>query len=236
VTQDAAAGPRPGGRGHGARSAAALAAFALAAAACSDGRPNTCFDSNASSYGFAVGGDTTLVFHWPASRMPVRAYAEPTGATAADVATGLQTWANGFHCREASFTIVADSAQADIIVRPVATLPPQPTRAISVGADSAGACTGRTDGTFDSSLTLTGPVRSYIAPIPGKDSTALAGCFRMTTTHELGHALGILAHSTDPGDIMYTTPRRSTLSANDRYTLQQLYHTTPTIKPAPRTP
>ena len=32
------------------------------------------------------------------------------------------------------------------------------------------------------------------------------------------------------------TPRRATLSADDRYTLQSLYHTTPTIKPAPLTP
>jgi predicted Zn-dependent protease len=217
--------------------AACLAPFALAAAACSDGGPNTCFDSNASSYGFAIGGDTTLVFHWPANRMPVRAYAEPTGAAPANLAAGLQTWANGFHCREASFVVVTDSTIADIIVRQVPALPPQPVRGVTLGADSAGACTGRTDGTYDTTLTLTGPVRSYIAPMPARDSTALAGCYRMTTTHELGHALGILAHSTDPGDIMYPTPRRSTLSPNDRYTIQQLYHTTPTIKPAaPRAP
>jgi predicted Zn-dependent protease len=99
-----------------------------------------------------------------------------------------------------------------------------------------GACTGRTDGTFDSTLTLNGPVRSYIAPLAAQDSVALSGCFRMTTTHELGHALGILAHSTSPGDIMYPTPHRSTLSLNDSYTLQLLYHTTATIKPAPLTP
>lgn len=219
---------------HGA--AALLASLALAAAACNDGSPNTCFESNATVYLFALAGDSTLVFHWPASRMPVRTYAEPTGATVADVATGLQTWADGFHCHEASFLPVADSTQADIIVRPVATLPPQPAGAVSLGADSVGACTGRTDGVFDSTLTLTGPVRSYIAPMAGRDSAAIAGCFRMTTTHELGHAIGILGHSTDPGDIMFTTPKRSTLSINDRYTLQKLYHTTATIRPAPRTP
>jgi predicted Zn-dependent protease len=152
------------------------------------------------------------------------------------VVAGLQTWVNAFHCQEASFTVGGDSTQADIIVRQVAVLPPQPARSVSLGADSVGACTGRTDGTFDSTLTLNGPVRSYIAPMPGRDSVALAGCFRMVTTHELGHALGILAHSTDPADIMYITPRRSSLSVNDRYTLQTLYHTTPTIRPAPRTP
>jgi predicted Zn-dependent protease len=214
---------------------AGLAAAALAAA-CSDGSPNTCFDSNGWSYGFYLAGDSSLVFHWPPDRMPVRTYAEPTGTNPADVAAGLQTWVNAFRCGEASFQVVGDSTLADIIVRRVDVLPPQPTRAVSLGADSVGACTGRTDGLFDSTLTLTGPVRSYIAPLPGRDSTALAGCFRMTTTHELGHALGILAHSTDPGDIMYVTPRRSTLSVNDRYTLQTLYHTAATIAPAPRTP
>ena len=216
--------------------AACLVPLALAAAACRDGSPNTCFDSNGWSYGFHLAGDSTLVFHWPADRMPVRTYAEPTGTNPADVAAGLQTWVNAFHCGEASFALVTDSGQADIIVRRVEVLPPQPARAASLGADSVGACTGRTDGVFDSTLTLTGPVRSYIAPLPGRDSTALAGCFRMTTTHELGHALGILAHSTDPGDIMYVTPRRSTLSTNDRYTIQRLYHTPATIRPAPRTP
>ncbi len=213
------------------------ALLVLAAAACSERNvPNTCYDSNAFSYGFAVGGDSTLVFHWPASRMPVRVYAEPTGATYANTGVGLQTWVNAFHCNEASFTLIADSTRADILVRTVDAFPPLPARGATLGADSVGACAGRTDGTFDSTLTLTGPVRSYIVPIPGKDSVALAGCLRMTTTHELGHALGILAHSTDPGDIMYPTPHRSTLSANDRYTLQYLYHTTATIKPAPRTP
>jgi len=222
---------------RGAVLAAAITGLACAAAACSDSAgPDRCFDSNAVSYGFAAAGDSTLVFHWPASRMPVRVYAEPTGANAANVTAGLQTWVNGFRCGEASFSLATDSTRADILVRLVDVLPPQPAPGTSFGADSVGACTGRTDGTYDSTLTLTGPVRSYIAPIPGKDSTALAGCYRMTTTHELGHALGILAHSTDPGDIMYSTPRRSTLSADDRYTVQKLYHTTPTILPAPRTP
>jgi len=216
---------------------ALLLALPLAAAACGDGGgPNTCYDSNAMSYGFAVGGDTTLVFRWPASRMPVPVYAEPAGANLTNAIAGLQTWVNAFHCGEASFTFVSDSTRADVIVRQVAVFPPLPASGTALAADSVGACAGRTDGTFDSTLTLTGPVRSYIVPIPGKDSVAVAGCFRMTTTHELGHALGILAHSTDPTDIMYPTPKRSSLSANDRYTLQKLYHTAPTIRPAPRTP
>ena len=218
------------------RIAAALAGAAAAAiVACGDGNnPNSCFESNAWSYGFFVGGDTTLVFHWPADRMPVRFYAEPTGALQANVLAGLTTWVNGFRCQEASFQLVGDSAAADVIVRQVAVLPPVAARAFTLAADSVGACGGRTDGYFDSTLTLTGPVRSFIVPITIGDSAALAGCYRMVTTHEIGHALGLLSHSADPADLMYTTPRRSSLSPDDRYTLQSLYHRTPTIRPAPR--
>ena len=218
------------------RIAAALAGAAAAAIlACGDGNnPNSCFESNAWSYGFFVGGDTTLVFHWPADRMPVRFYAEPTGALQANVLAGLTTWVNGFRCQEASFQLVGDSTAADVIVRQAAVLPPVAARAFTLAADSVGACGGRTDGYFDSTLTLTGPVRSFIVPITIGDSAALAGCYRMVTTHEIGHALGLLSHSADPADLMYTTPRRSSLSPDDRYTLQSLYHRTPTIRPAPR--
>ncbi|MEK7667080.1 MAG: matrixin family metalloprotease [Gemmatimonadota bacterium] len=217
--------------------AVAAAALALAVIACHDGNsPNTCYDSNAFSYGFALGGDTTLVFRWPASRMPVRFYAEPTGPLSTNVLAGLTTWVNAFHCDEASFQPVTDSTVADVIVRQVTVLPPPAAASIVLGADSVGACVGRTDGYYDSTKTLTGPIRSFIAPLATGDSTALAGCLRMVTTHELGHALGILAHSPHTADLMYPTPRRSTLSADDRYTLQRLYHTTPTIRPAPRAP
>jgi len=220
--------------------AAAVAVATLAAAAaltCLGGSdPNTCFEGNAWSYGFYLGHDTTLVFRWPADRMPVRFYAEPTGALRSNVEAGLWTWVNGFRCQEASFQVVGDSATADVIVRQVSLLPPVASRAFTLAADSAGACGGRTDGFFDSTLTLTGPLRSYIVPIAVGDSVALAGCYRMVTTHEIGHALGLLSHSTNPADLMYTTPRRSSLSPDDRYTLQTLYHRTPTIRPAPRAP
>jgi hypothetical protein len=220
--------------------AAALTAAAVAAAAalaCRDGtNPNSCFESNAFSYGFFVGGDTSLVFRWPANRMPVRFYAEPAGDLPANVLAGLTTWVNGFRCQEAAFQLVSDSTATDVIVRQVPVLPPVASRAFTLAADSVGACGGRTDGTFDSTLTLTGPVRSYIVPISVGDSVALAGCYRMVTTHEIGHALGLLSHSADPADIMYTTPRRSSLSPADRYTLQKLYHRAPTIRPAPRSP
>ena len=210
-------------------------AAALAAAACHGGEgPNSCFDSNAASYGFHLGGDTTLTFRWPAARMPVRVYTASTGEMPANAFAGMTAWVNGLRCGELSLQVSYDSTQADIIVRKVDILPAAAPGGIVLAADSVGACGGRTDGTFDSTLTLSGPVRSYIVPILVGDSTALAGCLRMVTTHELGHAIGLLAHSPHQTDLMYVFPQRSTLSTDDRYTLQQLYHTTPTIHPAPR--
>jgi len=222
----------------GLRLAAAGAALAGGAllVACDGTGPNTCYDSNAFSYGFALGGDSTLVFRWPADRMPIRYYAEPTGALRSNVRASLTTWANAFLCQEASFQPVTDSSRAEVIVRQVPILPPMAAGRVVLAADSVGACGGRTDGSFDSTNTLTGPLRTYVAPLGVGDTAALAACYRMVTTHELGHTLGLFAHSRNAADLMYPTPRRSTPSPDDRYTLQRLYHTTPTIRPAPRVP
>lgn len=215
----------------------AVAALAAAAvlAACGDGnRPNTCYDSNAFSYGFRPAADTTIVFRWPADRMPVRFYADTAGGLRDDLQASLTIWVNAFHCQEASFQLALDSTTADVIVRRAPSLPPTSAPAFSFGADSVGACAGRSDFEIDSTRALTGPFHAYIVPLAVGDPVALAGCFRMVTTHELGHTLGIFTHSPDPDDLMYATPRRGTLSPDDRYTLQRLYHTTPTVRPAPR--
>jgi predicted Zn-dependent protease len=41
--------------------------------------------------------------------------------------------------------------------------------------------------------------------------------------HELGHAIGIWGHSSDPGDIMYTHPIVATLSQRDINTIRKIY-------------
>lgn len=46
-----------------------------------------------------------------------------------------------------------------------------------------------------------------------------------TVLHEMGHALGMMGHSTEPGDIMYSTigPAQDGLTDRDRNTLRLLY-------------
>jgi predicted Zn-dependent protease len=51
----------------------------------------------------------------------------------------------------------------------------------------------------------------------------------LTTTHELGHAIGIFAHSPDPGDIMFGDPVVSELSDRDRATAEAAYHLQPNL-------
>ena len=100
-------------------------------------------------------------------------------------------------------------------------------------ADSVGACTGRTDGLLDSTRTLVGPLRSYVAP-SSTDPVAVVSCYHFTVAHELGHGLGLFAHSANIADLMYVVPRRPVVSINDRFTLQRLYRTNATILPPAR--
>lgn len=211
-----------------------LGAGALVAlAACHEGpRPGQCFEPNTLAYAFALGGDTNLIFHWPGSYMPVRVYAEPTGNLPANVAAAMTLWTGAFRCGEVSLTAAADSTHAEIIVRNPISLPAAPRAAHLLHADSVGACQGVTQ--IDTTgPALSGPIRSFVAPL-STDSVAVSACYHFVTAHELGHALGLFAHSTDTNDLMYTSPRRRSLSEADRYTIQLLYHIPSKLGPPPR--
>jgi predicted Zn-dependent protease len=220
------------------RCAAELAGAAalVVLAACHEGvGPGACFEPNAHAYNFDYNGDTAIVFHWPSSYMPVRVYAEPAGNLPANVQTAMQLWTGAFRCHELALTAATDSAHADIIVRNPGALPPAPRAARVMHADSVGACLGVTQ--FNTNATgtaLAGPMRSFVAPFPGKDSTAVAACYHFITAHELGHALGLLSHSPDTNDLMFATPSRLALSEADRYTIQLLYHVASKLGPPPR--
>ncbi len=207
-------------------------ALALLLAACHDRiQPGQCFEPNVQQYGFYLNGDSNLVFHWPGSYMPVRVYAEPVGALPANVGAAMALWTGAFRCGELSLVTATDSAHADIIVRNPGVLPPAPP-AFRVAADSVGACQGVTQ-VDTAGAAISGPIRSFVAPL-SLDTAAVSACYHFVTAHELGHALGLFAHSPDTNDLMYVTPRRRVLSEADRYTIQVLYHTASKLGPPVR--
>jgi predicted Zn-dependent protease len=216
----------------------AMAALLLAATAagCGDSvGEGACYEPNTDAYAFHAPGDTSIVFRWPSSYSPVRVYAEPVGALVADVDSAMWLWAGAFRCGEIALTRVTDSMVADIILRAPVSMPPLPATAAAVmSASPVGACRGRTDVLLDTLGRAQRPFRSYIVPSVAADSADAAACAQFVTAHELGHALGLFSHSPDPDDLMYQQPYRRELTPRDRYTVELLYHTTPTVAPTPR--
>ena len=97
-------------------------------------------------------------------------------------------------------------------------------------ASMAPECEGGTDFDLPSgSLQLQPPIRVFINPRFDPATPGVAECLALTTTHELGHAIGILAHSPVAGDIMFGDPVVPALSARDRATAEAAYHLQPNL-------
>lgn len=204
------------------------AAIALGAVACTEPliptRPDT----------YAFTGLLGEIFHWPSDRLPVRYWADPRGALRQYVSLAIGTWQEQLLYGEFSGEMVSDSTQADVIVLWTDSVPPDvpPDQGPPVKA-----CGGATSANTDTSgVRLDGPIHTQLTVLTGTVFTAgqVAACMERTTLHEIGHTLGLLAHSSDTLDIMYFTPAVRAPSTADRWTVQLLYHTTPNIFPAPR--
>jgi predicted Zn-dependent protease len=176
----------------------------------------------------------TLSFHWPQSTLPVRIWADDTLNLPAHVQHGIAQWEAAFLYGELRAVVVSDSSVADVIV--TSGLAPKGgfsvTRLESLMAPE---CQGATDVELAASgLEILPPIRVYVDPRFAPSSPGVDECMALTTTHELGHSLGIFAHSLDPNDIMYANPVVSVLSPGDRATAELAYHTEPTLTIAPR--
>jgi predicted Zn-dependent protease len=172
------------------------------------------------------------VFHWPASRLPVRFYADPRGDLPDLVALGIDAWQQQFLYGEFRGTLVEDSGTADVIVTWTGDVP------VPAAPDSGPpvyACAGVTQVTLDSTASaLGGPPHVSLWTLNAAVYSAgqVQACLRRTAIHELGHALGLFQHSPDTLDIMAARPLVRTPSDGDRRTVQTLYHTPPTLAPA----
>jgi predicted Zn-dependent protease len=189
--------------------------------------------SNAYEWRRVVGGVDTLSFHWGAGELPVRFWAEDSLNLPSHVQQGIAQWEAAFLYGEFKGTLVSDSSAADVIVR--VGLAPKGGFSIGRLAGMAPECQGATDVELTASGNrIVRPIRIYVDPriVPG--SPGVDECMALTTTHEIGHSLGIFAHSPDPQDIMYSDPIISTISARDRSTAELAYHTPPTLSIEPR--
>jgi matrixin len=209
-------------------SAAALFCAALAAAGCEPTAPVRQCAGCTYSFADTIPPDT-LLFHWPASVLPVRFYADPRGVMPALVSLGLAAWEAQFLYGEFRGVRVSDSSQADVIVQWSGSVPPD------VSPDPGTpvrACDGQT--VYPSWAIGSSPgraVRVSLGTLAGYTDAQVAACLRRVVTHELGHTLGLLQHSPSPLDIMYQTPTVTFPSSTDRNTVEVLYHTAATVVP-----
>jgi predicted Zn-dependent protease len=179
------------------------------------------------------GGVDTLSFHWSGSALPVRFWAEDSLNLSAHVQSGISQWEGAFLYHEFSGTLVTDSTSADVIVR--VGIAPKGGFSITRMGSMAPECQGATDIQLSpDGQQIVRPIRVYVDPRFVSASPGVDECMALTTTHEIGHALGIFAHSPNTDDIMYADPVVSNLSRRDRSTAELAYHTEPTLTIAPR--
>ena len=197
----------------------------LGALAC--GEPTV--PTRADFYSFDRGG---AVFHWPATRLPVRFWADPRGNMRFLVQRGIDIWTAQLLYGEFSGTLVSDSSQADVLVSWTDSVPPDVPPDTGAAVIACGGVTSYPPVNPDS--TLQGPLHVQLSVLSNRTAAQVAACMRRTAVHDLGHALGILQESPDAGDVMYASPLVAMPSTRDRNTMQLLYHTTPTLRPAPR--
>ena len=147
----------------------------------------------------------------------------------AHVQDGIAQWKAAFLYREFDAVVVADSSTADVVVR-AGTAVKGGFSIIRLGSALAPECEGGTDFDLPSGTReLQPPIRVFVNPRFDPASPGVDECMALTTTHELGHAIGIFAHSPDAGDIMFSDPVVPAPSARDRATAERAYHTEPTL-------
>jgi predicted Zn-dependent protease len=172
-------------------------------------------------------GFDTLSFHWDRSDLPVRIWAQDVNNMPSHVQRAVQVWEAAFLYREFQATLVTDSTDADVIVLGGVALSSLPSMRLQASAPE---CAGVTDLDIDvESSQLRLPIRVSVEPRAVPEDPGIEPCLALTTIHELGHAIGIFAHSPDPDDIMFADPQVELPSTRDRQTAEAAYHTPPSL-------
>jgi hypothetical protein len=174
-------------------------------------------------------GVDTLSFHWSRDQLPVRIWVEDAFNLPAHMARAIDVWESAFLYGEFDATLVSDSATADVIVQ--GSSPDDKLRRLRLHSALAPECSGVTDLDIDlATRELRLPIRVFVDPRALPDDPGIEPCLALTSIHELGHAIGIFAHSEDPDDIMYVNPEVDLPSERDIRTAEAAYHTPPTLQ------
>ncbi|HUR96024.1 MAG TPA: hypothetical protein VMY76_15700 [Gemmatimonadales bacterium] len=169
-------------------------------------------------------GNDSLTFHWPRSRLPVRIWVEDAANLPANVPSAIAAWRTAYLYDEFDAAVVSDSSTADVIVRAGAAPGIQFSR-VRLPSAMATECEGATDlDISDDHTELRLPVRMYIDPRSDPAAPGLAACLALTTTHEMGHVLGIWSHSAVATDIMFAEETVTAPSERDLETAEVIYH------------
>jgi predicted Zn-dependent protease len=206
--------------------AAALAAV-LAAIACSDiAAPvrSDLYEWRLEAPAVPGPGLDTLSFHWSRNETPVRIWVEDAFGLPDHMERAIDVWESAFLYGELDATLVSDSATADVIVR--GGTPEGKLQRLRLHSALRPECAGVTDLDIDvATHVLRLPVRVFVNPRSLPDDPGIEPCLALTSIHELGHAIGIFAHSDDPEDIMYVDPEVDLPSNRDISTAEAAYHT-----------
>lgn len=183
-------------------------------------------------YEFRLAG-TDLAFHWTPDHLPVRFYADPAGRIPEYVELGIRRWERQFLYGEFRGVRVPDSAAADVIIDLQGDAPPD---VPLTDAPPRVSCEGVTivppiEGDSVQGFRFDQRLRIAMWWYAGEAAEDVVNCLARVTVHEIGHALGIFAHSPNRDDLMYTRPEVTAPSLRDRATIQVLYHTPSDIRP-----
>jgi predicted Zn-dependent protease len=181
----------------------------------------------------AVGGAglDSLSFHWPRSRLPVRVWVEDAASLPENVPRAVAAWRAAFLYQEFDARIVADSGGADVIVR-AGSGPGTIQSRVRLHSALAPECSGATDLDVSGDHTeLRLPIRVYVDPGFDPDAPGLPACLALTTTHEIGHAIGLFRHSDEAADLMFADPEADGPSERDLGTAEIIYHAGANLEP-----
>ena len=202
-----------------------LAMALVGAAACEDAAAPT----RQATYPFDL-FQTGLVFRWTPDHLPIRYWvAGDAGIVEGFVQEGLRGWERQFLYGEFRGVVVTDSTEADVLVRVTPAGPPAGTP--NNNPPEIGACDGVTGFDLSDTDALLGPFEVRVGWDARYADSDVVNCLERVTIHEIGHTIGLFAHSSNELDLMYPNPRVRAPSADDRGTAEVLYHTAPNISP-----